>query len=62
MKQLRTLLTRAFAAALLLVALSSSLASADTGAPAQYAPQALPEDPGIENIVPAVLPEDPGIN
>lgn len=60
MKRLGTLLARALVGALLLVALGSSIASADPGAtgPAGTVQAVLPEDPGI----PDVLPEDPGIN
>jgi hypothetical protein len=65
-KQLRTLLRRALVGALLLVALCSSIASADPGVPAPEVvagttQAVLPEDPGIE-YAPHVLPEDPGIN
>jgi hypothetical protein len=60
--KLRTLLTRALILAVLLLGLSSSIASADPGVPPPdgvAAPNALPEDPGI---APQQLPEDPGIN
>jgi hypothetical protein len=63
MKQVRTLLMRALILAVLLVALSSSLASADPGplgpgAATTTSQAVIPEDPGI----PDALPEDPGIN
>ena len=66
MKRLRTLLRRALVGALVLVALCSSIASADPGVAgpevvAGTTQAVIPEDPGIE-IVPQVLPEDPGIN
>jgi hypothetical protein len=70
MKQLRTLLMRAFVAALLFIALSSSVASADPGVPgggasgllADARQASIPEDPGIEYLPPDLIPEDPGIN
>jgi hypothetical protein len=65
MKQLRTLLMRAFILASLLLALNASIVSADPGdlAPGAgaTAQAVIPEDPGIE-FVPDQLPEDPGIN
>ena len=63
MRRLGALLARAIVGALLLVALNSSIASADTGrlrpgdvvTPTNQAE--LPEDPGIG----CQLPEDPGL-
>ena len=69
MKRLRslgTVLTSAFVLSFVLVALGSSIASADPGlgagdrASAPSRPSALPEDPGIGYT--DQLPEDPGIN
>jgi hypothetical protein len=53
MKRIGTLLMRAIVAALLLLSLGASLASANAGAAAPYSggvsgPTALPEDPGLE--------------
>jgi hypothetical protein len=62
MKRLRTLLARAIVAALLLLAFSANLASADPGsgssggASAQPQMLAFPEDPGTASA----FPQDPG--
>jgi hypothetical protein len=60
MKRARTLVARAIVGALLLVALTSSIASADPGRLPPVLP-GLPEDPGIGFLPCLVLPEDPGI-
>ena len=69
MKRLRlrgTVLASAFVLSFLLVALGSSIASADPGLGTQdlasglSRPSAFPEDPGIGYT--DQLPEDPGIN
>jgi hypothetical protein len=60
MKRARTLTARAIVGALLLVVLSSRIASADTGLLPPISPD-LPEDPGIGYLL-HLLPEDPGIN
>ena len=52
MKRVRTLLVHAFVGALLLLALSASVASADPGPSGGFdggsAPSLLPEDPGLD--------------
>ena len=60
MKRARTLVARAIVGALLLVALTSSIANADTILRPTL--PGLPEDPGIGFVPGIVLPEDPGIN
>jgi hypothetical protein len=54
-------MARAIVGALLLVALSSSIANADILLPLPPMP-GLPEDPGIGFLPGIILPEDPGIN
>lgn len=61
MKRARTLMARAIVGALLLVALTSSIANADILRPLPPLP-GLPEDPGIGFLPGITLPEDPGIN